>query len=336
MPHWPSYARKLKREAKRIAGEEDPDFDSLIHRARGIPGSYYRAQALAWIAREMASAGRGGALLFSEAIEAARGVPQGWRRAEVLVAVASVMVKSGTGDPRDMLAAIEEIPSAEHRKRARKAILRRMARRGIDLQRFSRTSGPSRPPRGPPRRGEGTGTRGDLPPKGKKRPALALLNTYTGEALKEAHIRAIARAAPLCYAFDLDLCLLDFPSAEGGEIVERVEGETRVGEAGGYLRRLHKEGRLFVLESPWGTDLGEWVATTAHPDPRKWTEIEAIAQKGRPFCVLMGLGSRGLPDRVLKEARYHVELTGRSIPLETCTAMGVLAAKLGASHRIRP
>jgi hypothetical protein len=42
----------------------------------------------------------------------------------------------------------------------------------------------------------------------------------------------------------------------------------------------------------------------------------------------MGLGSKGLPARLLREAPFHLELTGRNVSMETATAMGVLAERL--------
>jgi hypothetical protein len=79
-PHWPSYARALKREAGRRA-EGEGDFDPLIEKALGIEDPYYRAQALAWIARRMADAGVECTKVFSESGRAAKEVQQEWRRA---------------------------------------------------------------------------------------------------------------------------------------------------------------------------------------------------------------------------------------------------------------
>jgi hypothetical protein len=43
------------------------------------------------------------------------------------------------------------------------------------------------------------------------------------------------------------------------------------------------------------------------------------------MVFLMGLGHDGLPEKVLENARHHLEFTGKRASLETCTAMGVLA-----------
>jgi hypothetical protein len=322
-PHWPSYARGLKREAKRKAESEDSDFNLLIDKAGGIGDPYYRALALAWIARQMAGAGAGGEPVFSRALRAARKVELDWRRAEVLVQVGSEMIKSGSGDFGALMGALEDIADQAHRQEAREVIHRRMARAGIRAS----------PAKAPPAR-----KRQDKPAqpvvkgtKNMKRITLGLVNTYRGKELRDAHIRAIARAAPLCYAFGLNLGLLAFPLEDGADAVSRVERASRVGEGRGYLRRLMEEGRLFVLETPESpalADLGEVVATTSRPDPKKKIGFEDLPGEGS-FCILVGLGSQGLPGGILKRSRYHLEVTGREIALETCTAMGVLAGGLG-------
>jgi hypothetical protein len=321
-PHWPSYARALKREAGRRA-EGEGDFDPLIEKALGIEDPYYRAQALAWIARRMADAGVEGAKVFSEAVKAAKEVQQEWRRAEVLVHVASEMSKAGAGDFETLIDAMEAIRTPLHRRKALEAARRRMARAGVDFPKISAKA--SREKRRPIVEA--------VTPRKDKKITLGLLNTYRGKTLREVHIRAASRAAPLCYAYGLNLCLFGFPLVDAEEVVSRVEKESRVGEGRSYIRGLFDEGRLFVLGVPKEATLpglGEIVATTSQPDSKKRVQVDKIAEKSRPFCVLMGLGSRGLPKGILRLSRRHLELTGKGIPLETCTAMGVLAALLSS------
>ncbi len=334
-PHWPSYARSLKREAKKLAeAGEKKDFDRLIERALGIGDAYYRAQALAWIARRRHEAGYDSSQLFIRAVKTAEKVPQEWRRAEILVDIAYEMSKAGVKDFDPLLKAVGDIESEEHRFEALRAVRRRMAKLGLD------TSGISLKARVSRERAERAPRKEKkLPPdissieNKRKRITLGLFNTYTGKSLGVAHIRAIARAAPLCFAFNLNLCLFGFPVETPEEAAERVESETQVGEGNGYTMKLFREGRLFVLDfpdEPVLPNLGELVATTPSPSPKKRIAIERITKGSSPFCLLMGLGAEGLPKSVLRLAKYHLELTGKNIPLETCTAMGVLAAKLGS------
>lgn len=148
---------------------------------------------------------------------------------------------------------------------------------------------------------------------------LALVNTYEG-GLKLPHLRAVARAAPVCHAFGLDLALLDFPVEDLASLVQAVESETGIGEGGRYLAGLHAAGRL--LDRAPRT----WVATTPKPAADKQAEL---AGRG-PICFLMGVGPKGLPAHMLEAAELHYEITGNGTSLETATAMGILAERLRA------
>ncbi len=162
------------------------------------------------------------------------------------------------------------------------------------------------------------------------RPVLGLHNGYEG-ALGPPHLRAAARAAPLCVAFGLDLLLIGFPGNDLRSFVQRVESETRVGDGAEYVRTLFDAHRISWVPKSHHAHPHAWnmpgpiVATTPQPDPRKATDLRQLG--GAPVLV-MGLGPEGLPDSILREAPYHLELTGHNVPLETATAMGVLAERL--------
>ena len=174
------------------------------------------------------------------------------------------------------------------------------------------------------------------------RHSLGLYNVYDG-GLGQAHLRAVARAAPLCYGYGLVMVLIDFPTGNVEELVERVIRETNIGKGGRYLREMAKGGRVILAgagellagSNGPANDTGEVriiVATTSHPDTGKVTELSEIQERlgtdGSSLCLVMGLGKKGIPDYFLKGARYHLELTGKNVPLETCTVMGILAERL--------
>lgn len=165
----------------------------------------------------------------------------------------------------------------------------------------------------------------DPPTRGEGRPILALMDTYQGD-LSDVHLRAIARAAPLCWAFDLDLGLIGF-EGDPQALARRVAKSTHIGEGGGYIERLAKAGRIRLGSAVDAVAWGTLVATTPRPDERKVSRLEQVS--GRPV-VVMGLGPSGLPKSLLDAARHHVELTGRNVSLETATAMGILAERLRA------
>lgn len=185
----------------------------------------------------------------------------------------------------------------------------------------------------------------NTPGEEKERHILALYDTYEG-GLKQVHSRAVARAAPLCMAFDLDLALMGFPSDDLNRVVKLSATETNIGKGGSYLRELHSSGRVHLVhctikEPPqdW-SGLGLPIATTSHPDHEKAVDLiraKEISKTEHPLgriCLIMGLGRRGLPESLLASVPYHLEITGANIPLETATAMGILAYMVSGEDRV--
>ncbi|MGA1820269.1 MAG: DUF531 family protein, partial [Thermoplasmatota archaeon] len=178
----------------------------------------------------------------------------------------------------------------------------------------------------------------------KKRHILALYDTYEG-SLKRTHMQAIARAAPLCYGFDLDLALIGFPQMDIGELLRDIGKETNIGEGGEYLSRLFEEKRLHIITVPRSSPLETWnelglpIATTSSPRQdkaivmSKAVELSRSEHPGKTVCLIMGLGRHGLPKSLLDSVPYHLELTGSNIPLETATAMGVMVQQLKDATR---
>ena len=170
---------------------------------------------------------------------------------------------------------------------------------------------------------------------------LGLYNSYDPKRLHDIHKRSIARAAPVCYAFEMNLALFGFP-LEGSfsEIVEALAQDTTIGEGGRYIKLLAEEGRLGIFDFPrrgFPPQLGTAVAATSKPAREKLLVPKALAQQakqGRSFLVVMGLGRRGLPKEVLEMAEHHLELSGQGIPFETCTVIGMLPAMLYAYREV--
>ncbi len=170
---------------------------------------------------------------------------------------------------------------------------------------------------------------------------LALYNTYEGK-LSPIHLRAVARAAPLCIAFGMDLVLMGFPVDDIGKMVASIRKDTTIGRGGAYLEELVGKGRVAMVSSDipeqWNT-LGMPVATTSHPDEKKRVTMEealrlaAVQHPLRRVCIFMGLGKKGLPISLLKRVPHHLELTGRNVSLETCTAMGVIAQQVHEAQK---
>ena len=173
------------------------------------------------------------------------------------------------------------------------------------------------------------------------RMTIGLYNSYDPVRFAEAHRRALARAGPIALAFDANLATFGFPYDNDLrtplEIVRWVSGTTSIGESGRYLVELAEAGRFQVFDFPrkgLPPQLGEIVITTNRPDPRRAASAKLLAgllKHGTSITLVFGLGPRGLDDRdVYPLGRYHFDLTGRGLSLETATAIGAGPAILWA------
>lgn len=176
------------------------------------------------------------------------------------------------------------------------------------------------------------------------RMTIGLYNSYDPVKFHEAHRRALARAGPVALAFDANLATFGFPYAKDlgtpREIVDWVAGTTSIGEGGRYLKELAEAGRFQSFGFPkrgFPPQLGEVVITTNRPEPSKAasaTLLAGLLRHGSSILLVFGLGPRGLDDRdVYPLGRYHFDLTGRGLSLETATALGAAPALIAAHLR---
>ena len=165
---------------------------------------------------------------------------------------------------------------------------------------------------------------------------LGIVNTYDKIKIIDAHYRAIARAAPICYAYGMTLCLFDFPfKMTPEELVDYVMDKTTIGESGKYLRLLHDSNRLFVFDLPkkgFQSQFGKVVITTSKPEDKYSVSAEDIAlgvERRQSYLLLVGLGRKGLPKKLFSLSDHHLDITGNGISLETCTAIGTITSYIG-------
>src|SRR2546422_9102543 len=173
------------------------------------------------------------------------------------------------------------------------------------------------------------------------RMTIGLYNPCDPLRSAEAHRRAIARAAPIALAFDANLATFGFPFEKElstpEDVAAWVSSTTSIGEAGKYLRELAHLGRFQTFDFPkrgFPPQLGEAIVTTSRPDPKNATNAAFLAgllKDGTSILLVFGLGPRGLDDRdVYPLGRYHFDLTGRGLSLETATAIGPAPALIAA------
>jgi hypothetical protein len=161
---------------------------------------------------------------------------------------------------------------------------------------------------------------------------LCLYNSYDKLRIHDIHVRSVARAAPVCYALGFSLALLDFPAL----MYDLVLQNTTIGESGKFLNYLKINSKF--TEHKGKLPLIVPVVTTSRPDDDKAVSCHKLAEyhmAGEHLGFIIGLGRRGLPTSLRKKARYHLDITGRRISLETCTAIGYIAARFATLLELR-
>ncbi len=164
----------------------------------------------------------------------------------------------------------------------------------------------------------------------KGKVTICLVNTYDNLKWHDIHSRNIARAAPLCYYTGFDLCLFDFPFKEDYKefLLKEVKENTTIGEGGKYIEELINHGKLTAVNDP-NKLKGVFIATTSKPE--KSCDIETLTKniiEGDDSIFFIGLGRRGLPREIRKMTNYHLDITGKGISLETCSAIGFIMGRI--------
>lgn len=167
---------------------------------------------------------------------------------------------------------------------------------------------------------------------------LGLYNTYDKTKIREAHRRVLARAGPVALAFDCNLATFGFPyeleMRTPKDIVDWISTTTSIGEGGRYLVELAEAGRFQTFDFPkkgFPPQLGDVVITTRKPESKKTVSPEEVAgmvQNGQSILLVFGLGPHGLPKKVFEIGSQHLDITGKSISLETATAISAVPAIL--------
>ena len=170
------------------------------------------------------------------------------------------------------------------------------------------------------------------------RMTIGLYNTYDRAKLREAHRRVLARAGPVALAFDCNLVTFGFPYEREmrtpRDIVDWLSTTTSIGEGGKYLIELANAGRFQVFDMPkkgFPPQFGELVITPRKPESSKSVDAKQVARmvkSGQSILLLFGLGPHGLPKELFGIGKWHLDITGKGVSMETCTAIGAVPAVL--------
>lgn len=127
------------------------------------------------------------------------------------------------------------------------------------------------------------------------------------------------------------------------DIAEYIAQTTSVAGAKGtqegdisHFVQLAKIGRFHVFEYPkkgFPPQLGTVVLTNERALCPRDTSARAVAREladGRSQLLVFGLGPQGTPADVREMAAWELDITGKSVGLETATAMGAVVAAIAA------
>lgn len=117
-----------------------------------------------------------------------------------------------------------------------------------------------------------------------------------------------------------------------------VAGAKNAADSGdiSHFVQLAQAGRFQVFEYPkkgFPPQLGTVVLTTEHAVCPKDTSARTVARDlvdGKSQLLVFGLGPQGTPADVREMAAWELDVTGKSIGLETATAMGAVVAAVHA------
>jgi hypothetical protein len=167
---------------------------------------------------------------------------------------------------------------------------------------------------------------------------MGLYNSLDPVRLAEAHRRALARAAPVAEAFNCNLAVFGFPFDKElrtpKEVADWLVTTTSIGQGGDWIVKLAQQGRFNHFPFPKGgfpPQLGKIVIATRKPDQDRSVppkEVAAMLKGGRSVLLVFGLGPRGLPERIMRMGEHHMDLTGKGVSFETCTAIGAAPARI--------
>lgn len=157
--------------------------------------------------------------------------------------------------------------------------------------------------------------------------SIGLYNTYDTR-IHKAHLKAVERAGTMCHTLGIPMVLLDFPLENITVLTDAMEKDPSLKNSVSIIRSLLEAQALSIVNLKDSKSPGKIVATTCRPREDKKIEMGAVLNSKERLCIVLGLGRKGLPIEFLDSADYHLEFTGRDIPLETCAAIGVLGGKI--------
>jgi len=166
---------------------------------------------------------------------------------------------------------------------------------------------------------------------------LVLVNSKSTDDFSDSHRRLIAKIAPVCFAYNFHLILVNFKIDDSPlNFAKEIAPSTSIGESGERLVELAKKGMIQIANLPITGKIGETVICTSRPDKSKVTNIEKIAEisKNKKLALVFGCDENRNKNvrKLLDFTKYHLDISKKGIKLEIDSEIGAIANNI---HELR-
>ena len=166
---------------------------------------------------------------------------------------------------------------------------------------------------------------------------LVLVNSKSNDKFSDSHRRLIAKIAPVCFAYNFHLILVNFKIDDSPlNFAKEMAPSTSIGESGERLVELAKKGMIQITNLPITGKIGKTIICTSKPDKKKVVNVEKIAEisKNEKLALVFGCdGNRNKNIRKLLDfAKYHLDISDKGIKLEIDLEIGAIANNI---HELR-
>ena len=168
---------------------------------------------------------------------------------------------------------------------------------------------------------------------------LVLVNSKTIDHFSDSHRRLIAKIAPVCFAYNFHLVLVNFKIDNSPlNFAKEIAPSTSIGESGEKLIELAKKGRIQITNLPITGKIGETIICTSKPDKNKNVKIEKIAEMSKQERIALVFGcdeNRNKNVRKLIDfAKYHLDISNKRIKLGIDTEIGAIASNINELRKV--
>ena len=168
---------------------------------------------------------------------------------------------------------------------------------------------------------------------------LVLVNSKSNGNFSDSHRRLIAKIAPVCFAYNFHLILVNFKIDNSPlNFAKEIAPSTSIGESGERLVELAKKGMIQITNLPITGKIGETIICTSMPDKNKVANIEKIAEmsKNEKLTLVFGCDKNRNKNirKLIDFAKYHMDISDKGIKLEIDAEIGAIASCINELRKV--